>query len=112
MKLFDYVNRMNLLNKLLKDRKTGTPKQLAKRLGLSVSRLYVIMEDLKIKGAPICYCRQIQSYYYTQAFEISLKADFIFLNPQELKNTNAGFLIKNAHYFFCRVDASNLAFVL
>lgn len=94
MKIFDYVNRMNLLNKLLKDRSTGTPKQLAKRLGLSVSRLYVIMDDLKTKGVPISYCRQTQSYYYSKPFEIKLKADLVFLNQEEEKNIGGGFLLK------------------
>lgn len=53
MKFLRYIERINLLDKLMKERRTGTPAELAKRLGVSVARLYVIIDQLKDEGAPI-----------------------------------------------------------
>ena len=47
MKIFEYIDRINLLHKLIKERRTGTPENLAKRLLISPSRLYVILDELK-----------------------------------------------------------------
>ncbi|WP_198659581.1 hypothetical protein, partial [Nubsella zeaxanthinifaciens] len=49
MKLFEYIERINLLHKLINERRTGTPARLAKRLNISTSRLYVILDELKLK---------------------------------------------------------------
>lgn len=83
MKLFEYIDRINLLDKLIREKRTGTPEALAARLSLSVSRLYVVLDELRLMGAPIEYSRQIQTYFYKQPFEISIKADFTLLNNKE-----------------------------
>ncbi|MFC3562147.1 hypothetical protein [Pedobacter jamesrossensis] len=94
MKLFEYINRINILHKLIKEGRTGTPEKLALRLSISTSRLYVVIDELKMMGAPIEYSRQLQTYFYLQPFDINIKADFILLNQQEEYNINAGFFIQ------------------
>ncbi|MCX2432653.1 MULTISPECIES: DNA-binding protein [unclassified Pedobacter] len=97
MKLLEYIDRIKIIHKLIKESHTGTPENFAKRLSISTSRLYVVLEELKLMGAPIEYSRQLQTYYYTQAFEVNIRADFMVLKPQELISINAGFLNQN-HY--------------
>lgn len=72
MTVFKYIDRINMLDKLISQRRTGTPASLAKRIGISESRLYVIIDELKSKGAPINYSRQLLSYYYEYEFSISI----------------------------------------
>ncbi len=72
MKLFEYIDRVNLLNNLIAAKRTGTPDELAKRLYLSKSRLFRVIEDLKLKGALINYSREARTYYYTNNFKMQI----------------------------------------
>ncbi len=85
-----YFERINLLHKLISEEKTGTPKQLAERLGLSKSRLYCIMEDLKLREVPIEYCRKRKSYCYTEPFKMKASLELKRLNDNDLVNINGG----------------------
>ncbi len=90
MKILVYFERINLLHKLISEEKTGTPKQLAERLGLSKSRLYCIMEDLKLREVPIEYCRKRKSYCYTEPFKMKASLELTRLNDSDLINVNGG----------------------
>ena len=47
-----------------------TVRELAEKLEISVATVYRYLNDLKTQGAPIKYCRNRQSYYYTQPFDL------------------------------------------
>ena len=83
MQVFKYIDQINLLDKLIRQRRTGSPTDLAKRLGISTSRLYVIIDQMKDMGAPIDYSRQLCSYYYKYEFSI-----FISVTVRALDKTN------------------------
>lgn len=95
MKLLEYIDRIKIIHKLIRESRTGTPENLARRLSISTSRLYVVLDELKLMGAPIEYSRQLQTYYYTQPFEVNIRADFTVLKPQELMGINAGFYFQH-----------------
>jgi|HubBroStandDraft_5_1064220.scaffolds.fasta_scaffold844003_1 predicted DNA-binding transcriptional regulator YafY len=78
MKISIYLDRINLLHKLLSQEKTGTPKQLAKKIRISESRLYVILQDLKLDRVPIKYDRKRKTYYYYEPFK--MHASFVLEN--------------------------------
>lgn len=90
MKLFTYIDRINLMHKLIKQRRTGTPEELARRLGLSVSRLARVVEYLRDQGAPIEYDRRLMTYYYCYPFEISISVSFQALDDYEMKRISGG----------------------
>jgi predicted DNA-binding transcriptional regulator YafY len=52
------------LHELIARRATGTPEQLAQTLGVSERTARSYLEQLKLMGATICYCRTRQTYYY------------------------------------------------
>ncbi len=65
MDVFDQISRFRRLDSLVRTRSTGTPVELANKLGLSTSQVYQIIRLLKIKWeAPIYYSRVHQSYCY------------------------------------------------
>lgn len=99
MKIFEYIDRINLLNKLIRQKHTGTPRDLARRLNISCSRLYCILDDLKVEGAPIEYSRQINSYYYSIDYEISIDVTFGSLSQNELKVINGGGYLTNFYKY-------------
>jgi len=93
MKLLEYIERINLMHKLIKERRTGNPHKFAKKLGISTIRLYQLIEELKIMQAPICYSKKDKTYYYSYNYEISAKLTFTPLNNDEMGEINAGHLL-------------------
>lgn len=95
MKLFQYIDRINLLDKLIRQRRTGTQSELAIRLGLSVSRLARIIEYLKDIGAPIAFDRSLNTYYYEKEYSIQIKVEvqqenIHLLDLNQMRQANAG----------------------
>jgi predicted DNA-binding transcriptional regulator YafY len=90
MKIFEYIDRINLLHKLIKEKRTGTPEELAKRVSLSKSRLCRVIEDLKLKGVPVAYSRQSQTYYYTNNYKMHINLEFMPLDSEDAKEINGG----------------------
>ncbi len=91
MKTFEYVERINLMHQLIKEQRTGRPEEFAKRLNLSKARLFQLIEELRLMGAPIAYSRFLETYYYTVAYKIEVSIHFKPLDDQELLNTNGGY---------------------
>ena len=92
MKLIDHIERINRLHELIKHRRTGTPGELARRLALSPSMVFKLMEELKLKGVPIEYSRQLKTYYYTRLYLMNIKMDFRLLNKEETEDFRGGTL--------------------
>ncbi len=85
MKLLHQIERINLLHQLIVKEHTHTPCVLAKRLNISVSRLYAIIDELKAMGAPIYYCRNKCTYFYATPYDINISVSFTPLNAAEQK---------------------------
>lgn len=90
MTVFKYIDRINLLDKLIRQRRTGTPTELADRLSLSVSRVARIIEYLRDMGAPIAYDRILETYYYEVDYSIQIKVDIQSLNRAQMINIHGG----------------------
>lgn len=76
------VNRFTYLDALLKKRATGTPCQLAERLGLTERAWYKLRDELvNDLDVPIAYDPHAQTYYYREegqllfAFQRKLTTD-------------------------------------
>lgn len=65
--LIDSLRRLHLL---ILRKATGTPDELARKLGISPPSLFRHIEILKEFGAPVAFCRTHQRYYYTEDFEL------------------------------------------
>ena len=90
MKLLSKIERINLLHQLILNENTHAPSVLAKRLNISVSRLYAIIDELKAMGAPILYCRNKGTYYYSYPYQISITVFFKALNTFDQQTINGG----------------------
>jgi len=66
------LERINSTNKLIKTQKTGTPAIFANKLNICRRQLYNILEELKIFGAQIKYCRKKETFYYENNFDIQI----------------------------------------
>ncbi|SKB52249.1 hypothetical protein [Daejeonella lutea] len=83
MKFIEQIERINRLHELIKFRRTGTPQELARRLDLSTSMVFKLLEELKVKEAPIEYSREFRTYYYTQPFLMNITLNFRPLSAEE-----------------------------
>ncbi|HPR13647.1 MAG TPA: HTH domain-containing protein [Bacteroidales bacterium] len=76
MQFYNQIRRIERLDLLLRRRATGTPEELAERLGISVSQVYQVIRLMKDElKAPIYYSRVDRSYCYRN--NVKFVCDFI-----------------------------------
>ena len=90
MKTLKQLERLKKMHQLIKVASTGTPKEFAKKLNLSQSQLYNILEDLKIKGFPIIYSRNLKTYMYTDYCELEVLYSVQLLTQHDKINIAGG----------------------
>ena len=90
MNLSQTIERLQVLHSLISQKKTGTPEQLAKWLGVSRSCLYNLIEELRVFQIPILYSRKIESFYYEKEVKFDLNLEIRIMNNEDLININGG----------------------
>jgi predicted DNA-binding transcriptional regulator YafY len=68
MNFFEALERIQRLHALIKSEHTGTPSELARRLGVCRKTLYNMIDELKSYNAPIMYSKKRESFYYSKGF--------------------------------------------
>jgi transcriptional antiterminator len=67
------IKNIQLLIELVKQKKTGKPKEIAKKLGVSERQVYTYLEILKTEfNAPIKYCKKEETYFFNEEGELTL----------------------------------------
>lgn len=87
--IWKYYQRLRYINQLIKTKATGTPKELAHKLGITERAWYKLRDELvNDLNLPIQYCPHNRSYVYTEAgsFEIGFKK----LSDDQSANLNGG----------------------
>ena len=110
MKVFEYLDRISLLHKLVSGERTGTPEELARRIGVSRTTLYELIDELKSRGAPIEYSKSAKSFFYSQPYDIAVTCTLRPLNFIEEKE-NAGGVEIFFEILFSRTLLSDLSMV-
>ena len=73
----EIFQRLRRIDQLIRVKSTGTPAQLAGKIGISERSTYEYIRLMKEFGAPVEYSRQRKSYYYKEegTFTISFQSD-------------------------------------
>jgi hypothetical protein len=58
------INCVEKLHTLILQEKTGSPKELARQLGINRVTLYVLIEELGELNMPVIYSRKYQTFQY------------------------------------------------
>lgn len=87
-KLFEKANLLERINNLIRTKSTGTPLQLAKKLGCCERALYDKIEELRSCGFPIEYDHERKCYYYTKEVKINFS---ITVDNQKLLEIKGGY---------------------
>jgi predicted DNA-binding transcriptional regulator YafY len=72
----EIFQRLNRIDHLIRIKGTGTPSELADKIGMSERSTYEYIRLMKEFGAPVGYSRQRKSYYYQQEGSFTIR----FLN--------------------------------
>lgn len=82
------LDRVEYLDYLIRRKCTGTPKELAEKLGISERWLYEILNELKHDfDCPIKYSRRRRSYVYTCKGSLVIE----FMSKDEQRSLGAGY---------------------
>lgn len=90
MKVFDYLDRISRMHRMLTRQRTGTPSEFAGQLGVSRTTLYEMIDELKSRGAPISYSKSSCTFFYTEPFEINVSCSMQPLNRFEETQLTGG----------------------
>lgn len=78
------------LHEHIKKENTGTPCSLSDRLRVSRRPIFYMVDDLRVMGAHIKYCRKKQTYYYTNNFDLKIEYKVTIITNGEAKIVEGG----------------------
>jgi hypothetical protein len=100
MKVFEYLDRISKMHKLVLRRRTGTPAEFARQLGVSRTSLYELLDELRSRGAPITYSKSTRTFFYSQPYDISITCSLRPLSYAEQKENAGGINLFSTVLFF------------
>jgi biotin operon repressor len=100
MKVFEYLDRISMMHKLVSRQRTGTPEEFARQLGVSRTSLYELIDELRSRGAPIVYSKSAKTFFYRQPYDIAVTCLLRPLTYHEEKENAGGINIFPKILFF------------
>lgn len=91
MNFIKQMERINRIHQLISAERTGSPTTFAKKIGLSRSQLYNMLDFIKDLDAPVRYCKKRESFYYESSFELILNYSLKTITCDELKEICGGY---------------------
>jgi len=110
MKVFEYLDRISMMHKLISRQKTGTPEEMARCLGVSRTSLYELIYELRSRGAPIAYSKSAKTFFYSRPYDIAVTCTLKPLTYDEAKE-NTGGINNFPKILFFRTMISELSIV-
>jgi len=90
MKIFEIVERFDLIYQLIKQEKTGTANEFAQKVGISRSQLFNYLDYLKSYEMDIRYDIFRNSYVINNKVEIEIQQPIRVLKHNELTSIDGG----------------------
>ncbi len=73
MKAVQQINRLQLVDKLIRQECTGSANEFSNRLGISRATWFVLKKELtEYYNFPISYCKRRKTYFYTDNGKLNL----------------------------------------
>lgn len=110
MNRFEFLEKLVILEKLIRQGHTGTPDEIAERLSISRGTVYNIIEELNLQGVEIKYSRSRCTFYYKNDVFLDIYFNIKYCttidDPEELKNISGGCKFFPSVQFFIRKDCT------
>jgi len=100
MKLFEFLDRISMMHRMVQRRRTGSPCEFAGQLGVSRTSLYELIDELRSRGAPILYSKSSKTFYYAEPFDVTVTCTFRALSEEEKKEISGGYNLFSRVLFF------------
>lgn len=72
MPTLKYINRLRKIDQLIQFEITGSPKELAEKIGVSERQIYRYIDNMLELGAEIKFNKILNSYVYTDNIELCI----------------------------------------
>ena len=96
MNLTKYLARFDRLHHLIRKKATGSPAELALKLGLSERAVFEYIRAMRDMGAPISFCAYRRTYYYEH--EVQFYMGFRGLSKDEANVIDGGNIAVTSNY--------------
>ena len=100
MKVFEYLDRISMIHKLIMEGRTGSPCEFAFRIGVSRTSLYEMIDEMRSRGAPILYSKSLRTFYYSEPFDIKVTCSFRSMTGREVSEVSGGLSLFSRILFF------------
>lgn len=90
MNFIKQIERLQILNNLIKQECTGTPAELAVKMNISRSKLYEMLDTLKCWGLNVEYDRSRQTFHFVHEAELDIQFSLKVINDGESKKLFGG----------------------
>ncbi len=98
MRLFEEVEMLDRMFELIQKRQSGCPDSFRRRLGISRSKLYTLLAELKDNGIDIKYDKQIKSFYLVDDIRVKIEKPIRVIANEDLLSVGGGY-ISSVHFF-------------
>lgn len=103
MSLKRYLQKVRFIDHLICKKSTGTQKELASHVGVSISTINEYLNEMKEAGFPIKYSYKRQTYYYEKTGGMVKSLFSEELTKEDMKKISGGkaqiYLSTNCKYF-------------
>ena len=93
MNLIRHIERLEKIDKLVRENKTGTPHEFAEKVGISRRQLYNYIEELRSYGIEIRYSRKNQNFHFENNRRLKINFNCEVIDAGDQQKTSGGFLI-------------------
>lgn len=90
MNFFKQIEKLQILNKLIREERTGSPEELANRLDISRSKLYEMIDMLKAWGLAVSYDRSVRSFRFDRQEALEIEFSLRVLREDECRKLYGG----------------------
>jgi len=102
VKLLNIIDRLLIMDRLIRNQKTGNPEKFASLIGVSRSQLYNHLDEFKDLGVDIRYNRLLGSFEYCGELVPEVHEPIkIIKRKKQLKETNGGSFRKSLSLLDC-----------
>ena len=109
MNFVKQIEKFQILSKLVREQKTGSPEELANRLNVSRRQLYNYLEEFRDLGMEISYSRRYNSFHFDNSKKLEIHFNLEVIETDEKIKTNGGKCINLLPCFFSARNNHNLA---
>ncbi|UXP32025.1 DNA-binding protein [Reichenbachiella agarivorans] len=90
MNFIKQIENLQLINKLILQERTGSPDELANRLGVSRSKLYEMIDMMKVWGLNVVYDRTARSFRFERQEALEIEFSLRVLREDESEKLYGG----------------------